>query len=44
MASNTRFGLPIWSMLLPLVAWGLFFCGHKNPSAVTNFGGRVFNW
>ncbi|OFN28844.1 calcium:proton antiporter [Moraxella sp. HMSC061H09] len=39
MASNTRFGLPIWSMLLPLVAWGLFFVGIKTHLLLQILGG-----
>ena len=39
MASNTRFGLPIWSMLLPLVAWVLFFVGIKTHLLLQILGG-----
>lgn len=39
MASNTRFGLPIWSMLLPLVVWGLFFVGIKTHLLLQILGG-----
>lgn len=39
MASNTRFGLLIWSMLLPLVAWGLFFVGIKTHLLLQILGG-----
>ncbi|MFC0820929.1 calcium:proton antiporter [Moraxella marmotae] len=39
MASNARFGLPIWSMALPLVAWGLFFVGIKGSIWLQVLGG-----
>ena len=39
MVSNSRFGLPIWSMALPLVAWALFFMGIKGSVLLQILGG-----
>ncbi len=39
MVSNSRFGLPIWSMALPLVAWTLFFMGIKGSVLLQILGG-----
>lgn len=39
MASNARFGLPVWSMALPLVAWGLYFVGIKGSILLQILGG-----
>lgn len=39
MASNARFGLPVWSMTLPLVAWGLYFVGIKGSILLQILGG-----
>lgn len=30
MASHARFGLPLWSLILPILAWGLYFVGIKD--------------
>lgn len=39
MASNARFGLPVWSMALPLVACGLYFVGIKGSILLQILGG-----
>lgn len=39
MAANARFGLPVWSMALPLVAWVLYFIGIKDSIWLQVLGG-----
>ncbi|OOR93166.1 ionic transporter y4hA [Moraxella caviae] len=39
MASNARFGLPWWSMALPVIAWALYFVGIKGSLLLQIAGG-----